>query len=43
MSTLGLPILSVCMVSKVKQLEFIPVSNIDEIFEIDSMLSKFVA
>lgn len=41
MSSPGLPILSVCMVSKVKQLGYVLVSNIDEIFEIDSMLAKF--
>lgn len=41
MSTPGLPILSVCMVSKVKQLEYVLVSNIDETFETDSMLAKF--
>lgn len=41
MSSPGLPILSVFMVSQMKQLENVLESNMDEIFEIDSMLAKF--
>lgn len=40
MSTPGLPILSVG--DGVRQLDYVPVSNIDEILEIDSMLAKFL-
>lgn len=40
MLTPGLPILSVGEIYDVRQLDYVPVSNIDEIFEIGSMLAK---
>lgn len=42
MLTPGLPILSFCAIYEVRQLDYVPVSNIDEILEIDSMLGTFL-
>lgn len=43
MLTPGLPILSVGVIYGMRQLDYVPVSNIDEILEIDSMLAKFLS